>query len=455
MRKSAWGAGLAAIGSVAALCLGGGPASAAKSAVTGCDQIVVDSTHAFDDAAVRQAAERLARQAVDVRVVVFPRVPGTLDSAVASRQAACTTWQSPSGRRKNDLVIIAIAAQEKQVGVYYGSALAGKLDKQWRRLLAEATPLLRSGNETAGVTTLLDSLATTLDPTSHSSPPPRHHRPPGVRHPVTASSSSSSWVGVAFVGFLVVIAALIGGVAVTRRRRTRAGARAHVAAARDAMSEAFMTLDQSTELVAARVGALPDVDDPGLRALRAANASIQTDATTTLSAYTDTADTYSEAMLARASTAQIDEAEPRIQQATTALGELNARILALSASLDDLDRRTAELPLRLASIKATVTAARGQVEPLAASGFRTASFEAQLSSIEGKCGEVERLAAGSRRVEAVASPTKSSRPRVRPSRVWRRCPRRSVSWMRRRHVCASARRSLPLVLAMQRRFIRP
>lgn len=103
-----------------------------------CDVAVSDAAGVLGSgsAAVESAARELTSQGADVRVITVGGLSGTLDQYVANTRKACSSWQSPGGGMKNNLVVFALAPFQRKFGIFYGS--------EWKEVLDSSAPAIKS-----------------------------------------------------------------------------------------------------------------------------------------------------------------------------------------------------------------------------------------------------------------------------------------------------------------------
>jgi uncharacterized membrane protein YgcG len=106
-----------------------------------CEQTVIDDAGVFNQrlGEVEAAANQLVASGADVRVRTIQTYgsAGNLDRYEAALEQQCPSWTDSSGNRKNNLLVLMIAVQERQTGIYYGS--------QWESALGSRWPQIQSG----------------------------------------------------------------------------------------------------------------------------------------------------------------------------------------------------------------------------------------------------------------------------------------------------------------------
>ncbi len=183
-----------------------------------CDQVVVDDAGVFGSgaSAVSAAANQLISSGADVRVRTIPTFgnAGNLDRYESQLEQQCPSWTDASGNRKNNLVVILVALQERQTGLYYGSHWDNALGGHWTQIQTNImNPRFAQGDFAGGVTAGLQEVNRLIQVPSG-----------GQTQPAQSSGTSASWVALGIVLAIIFIFALLGGILLfmnSRRSRER------------------------------------------------------------------------------------------------------------------------------------------------------------------------------------------------------------------------------------------
>jgi hypothetical protein len=85
-----------------------------------CDQLLLDEANVFGGqlASVEAEAQRLVNLGADVRVRTIQTygAAGTLDNYQEAIERECASWRAPDGGRKNNLIVLMVAVQERRTG---------------------------------------------------------------------------------------------------------------------------------------------------------------------------------------------------------------------------------------------------------------------------------------------------------------------------------------------------
>jgi uncharacterized membrane protein YgcG len=159
---------------------------------------VIDSAGIFDNrfGEVETAVGNLVSQGADVRVRTIATYgnAGNLDLYEQQLEQASPSWKGPDGNLKNNLIVMIIALQERQTGLYYGTIWAGTLDSNWIRIQTEImNPRFKAGDYVNGVVQGLGEIRNLLQSKVQSPTSTRTNLP---QTPITqiAKGSSSGWI---------------------------------------------------------------------------------------------------------------------------------------------------------------------------------------------------------------------------------------------------------------------
>lgn len=175
----------------------------------GCRQRLYDPDHRMpagpDLRALRHDMGVLADDGATVRVRVYGRTPdGGLDARERRTEQRCPSWRH-SGQRLRSLLVVTVAVQARQTGIYYGADFSAALDGHWAGIQQdEMNPRFQAGDWVGGLDAGLRAL---------------HQR---ISDEDGHGKGLGFWLTVAGVGFpsLVAVAMLIG---MLRRPKQRGG----------------------------------------------------------------------------------------------------------------------------------------------------------------------------------------------------------------------------------------
>jgi uncharacterized membrane protein YgcG len=144
------------------------------SAQANCDEILVDAAEVFSDAAPLEAiADRLSLQGADayIRTIKSSGTAGDLDAYAEQLIRECAAWRDENGDRKENLLLVMIAVDDRKTGIYYGKQWNNALDDQWLQIQqTEMNPRFREGDFTGGFVAGLEAIEQRIQPTALPTP---------------------------------------------------------------------------------------------------------------------------------------------------------------------------------------------------------------------------------------------------------------------------------------------
>lgn len=176
-----------------------------------CDQTIVDSQGYIKNVGlVTEAADELGGQGAEVRIRVIGNIAGgtSLDTYVAKlRNNTCTSWQQNDGDLRSNLVVMYVATDDRQVGLYMGGQWEKELKREWPRILADMKPKLGGGLQNGDLSLAFASglrdIASTIKAT---------YAPSAPTQPVVIQTEPTDYSGLWNVLFLLVGAVILAAV---------------------------------------------------------------------------------------------------------------------------------------------------------------------------------------------------------------------------------------------------
>ncbi len=128
-----------------------------------CDQLVIDEAGVFNNRAgeVEAAARELISSGADVRIRTIQTYGGSgnLDRFESELEQQCPSWTDAEGNRKNNLVVLMIALEEQQTGLYYGSRWESTLGSRWTQIQTDImNPRFAQGDFAGGFVAGLEEI---------------------------------------------------------------------------------------------------------------------------------------------------------------------------------------------------------------------------------------------------------------------------------------------------------
>ena len=256
-----------------------GMSSSAHAAGDLCDTgVVFDGADVLEDRVVARAARSAFGDEVTVKVIAWDRVPRGWQAhrcvVRRPRRSAAAGASCRAARGRCSCSVSRCATGSSAASTTAGRSTASTARATTWRSTAWDRPSPTAGGPTAcwpgwrATPTRTPSRCPTYEP----DPDPGCRGDDVSSRPVAAartpcpgcSASPSDWRRWAGLG--------VGGTRLRRHLRARAAARASLRAGADEMAQAWFELDESNELIDARVSALPPVSDSGADAIRASHA---------------------------------------------------------------------------------------------------------------------------------------------------------------------------------------
>jgi len=141
------------------------------------DQIIVlDEAGIFGDQIedVQQAADELLAMGADVRVrtVASYGDAGNLDRYEQQIEQNSPSWTDSGGVRKNNLIVVLIALEERETGIYYGTYWEDILGDTWLAVQSEIMNVyFREGEYAAGTVKGLEEIQRLIEQDGQVQPP--------------------------------------------------------------------------------------------------------------------------------------------------------------------------------------------------------------------------------------------------------------------------------------------
>ncbi len=402
IRHVVHGAALAVLGCAAGFAMST-PAHAAGELCDG--GLVYDGAGVLDDRVVAKAARAAFDDTVTVKVIAWQKTPGSGDlyDALVDARAQCGGWGFSGGAGRS-LLVLGVSVGGRELGSHYDGAAFDRFDASRDDVeLGDMGPAFGNGQWTDGMVAGLRGYAA-----AYESPAPTFDPEPFPTADGGAGSSSEGsgalpWVLGVPVGLAAVGVAGVGGTRLRRRRKARAAARATLGAAVGDMAQAWFELDESNELIDARVQALPPVSDSLADAIRAAHVEAVTTRDGATETYLHLSETYTATAVSGLDAEEASRATEDVTAATAGLRSAEAAMAAVEAQITAYDRIRAELPHRVEGLRSRAVEVRGLLAVRQAEGFRTTDDDPAPQAADQAAEEVTALSAEQRFGDADAA----------------------------------------------------
>ncbi|MDR7255457.1 chromosome segregation ATPase [Nocardioides sp. BE266] len=375
-----------------------------------CDPgVVFDDAGVLDEQAVTRAAKAAFDDRVTVKVIAWQDTPGNVYDAMVAARQECGGWGFRAGGRRSLLVLGVSIADRRQGGHYDGWAF-DCFDAARPRIERNAMgPRFGNGEWTEGMVAGLRAYGRayaatpgTNDPTDDPTGYPTDFPvDPGVGVG-SDTTDVQPWALAVPVGLVAAGAGGYGAVRLRRRRKERAAARAALTAAVTDMAQAWFDLDESNELIDARVAALPAVSDSVADAIRSAHAEAVTAREGATATYLELADRHTATSIAKADTDEAQRGAHDVTIATKGLGEARAAMAAVEERLSAYDTLRAELPGRVEGLRAAATDVSSLIVARRSEGYQTTDNDPAPQTAEEGARAVTALVTEQRYGDAAA-----------------------------------------------------
>jgi len=383
-----------AIATLALLAVMAGPVATARAAGP-CEELVLDEAGAFGSrvSGVETEAQRLVAAGGDVRVRTIHTYgsSATLDSYALQMEQGCPSWKAPDGGRKNNLIVLMVAVQERRTGLYYGSQWERTLGANWTRIQTDfMNPRFRDGDFAGGFVSGLREIQRLVDLQLH--PPPSQ-----------ATDLTGLWrvltlvVGLVAVGVgLYFLSGFLRTVLTAQAARRAAQQRARLAKQR--AIPRIVELNQALQALDLGIRSLDGkVSEKGAALLRSRSAEVQALMNRATLAHGDLESAATNPDRGGLSLAEYDAIEQAYtQDVLDVLLQVSARVNDLNQQVTKLEGLIRDLPSAMASARAGLEEGSKRTAALSGGGFRVAEPTALLA--KGEDG-LSRAVAGLERQE--------------------------------------------------------
>ncbi|WP_206051543.1 TPM domain-containing protein [Nocardioides ferulae] len=396
------------------------PAPPAEPSRSLCATTVVhDGAGVLDDDRVQQAAERAFGRALSdgmiVKVITYQRTPGRprdFPQVLARDAHSCDDWGFRDGRG-GSLLVIGLSVDDTKLGSYFDGAASARFTAAEEAVYDRMEASFRAGKWDEGMSAALLGFArahpTDTSPGGGQAPNDRPPAPLYEPNRDDTGTDAPGWLLAVPVGLLVAGLGTAGGVRLRRRRQERAEARAALSDATDAMAQAWLALEGSTELVDARVVALPGVTDSVLDDVRARHAEARQAADAAAADYLALSERYPATAVRDADTDEARRGLEPVRSCTAALQGARTAYDAVDERLTAWDGLRTGLAARVATLRRQADEVEGLLRSREAEGYRTTDLASSPQRAREAASEAEATGRAQRYGDATASVTAAER----------------------------------------------
>ena len=359
-----------------------------------CDSgVVFDGADVLDDRAVSRAARSSYDDRVTVKVIAWEQTPGggTLYDALVDARTQCAGWGFAGGGRRS-LLVLGVSTGGRELGTHYDGWAFDRFDSSRDDVETGAMgPAFGNGQWTDGMVEGLRGYAEVYAASSPTrGPEPYVPEIDDFSDDFSSDFSSdgggsapSPWLLGVPVGLAAVGGGGYGAVRLRRRLRARAAARASLAHGVSAMAQAWFELDESNELIDARVGALPPVSDSVADGIRTAHTEAVATRDAATATYLRLSEVHTETAVAGMDTEEATRAGHEVEAATRELRDAQAAMAVVEERLSAYDTLREELPARIDALRAGATEVTALLASRQVEGYRTTDNDAAPAAAEG------------------------------------------------------------------------
>ena len=368
-----------------------------------CDSgVVFDEADVLDDRAVSRAARSSFDDRVTVKVIAWEQTPGggTLYDALVDARTQCAGWGFAGGGRRS-LLVLGVSTGGRELGTHYDGWAFDRFDASRDDVETGAMgPAFGNGQWTDGMVEGLRGYAEAYAASSPTrGPEPYVPEIDDFSDDFSSDgggSAPSPWLLGVPVGLAAVGGGGYGAVRLRRRLKARAAARASLAHGVSAMAQAWFELDESNELIDARVGALPPVSDSVADGIRTAHTEAVATRDAATATYLRLSEVHTETAVAGMDTEEATRAGHEVEAATRELRDAQAAMAVVEERLSAYDTLREELPARIDALRAGATEVTALLASRQVEGYRTTDNDAAPAAAEGaatRCRSTRRPAA--------------------------------------------------------------
>lgn len=338
-----------------------------------CDQLIVDKAGVLGNTAeIETAAQSLVRIGATVRVRAIPTYgsSGSLDHYEAALEKACPSWQTPDGGTRNSLIVLVMAVQDRETGLYSGDQWRHVVRSNWDNIQSRyMNPRFRDGDFAGGFAAGLKELARLVEQSE-----------------LTAGGGNvtvvqSDYSGCANLGWFAAIAValmliLVGLVMMYKSRERRRAAQQAARGKKQAAATRITDITGRLPVLGAKVEAAAKLlGDEDAAALRDAFAETDEIFGRASSAYNDLGGSASNPDRGGRSLEEYREAERGYKNVLATLDGIETRIGSHERTVVETNRDAAEAPKKIDEAEAAMAAAGEAFVAAARDGWKTGQAE--------------------------------------------------------------------------------
>lgn len=373
-----------------------------------CDVLVLDEAGVFGSKfeQVQTEAQKLVNTGADVRIRTIKTFgsAGNLDNYEKQVERECASWRAQDGGRKNNLVVIMAATNDRKTGMYYGGEWKATLDPQWTRIQTGLmNPRFRDGDFAGGFISGIHEVTRLLDlkvnpPTPAPAPqapivviPPREETPPPPPPDLSGLWRALSLLIVGLIAFgtlgLIVIAVILIVSKAEKKRISQQKARVAKEAADAKILELTQRLSEANLSLQIAESTVSEQDAQPVRAAYARAENLLDHAIRDFGNRGQAAGDPTRPGLSVGEYAEIEDAYAAILER---LGDAEELIASVETQTKTLGQLAAETNRSLDAVQQAVAQAQGRIADVAMQGYDVSRSTATLSQAQHLVDEAEK-----------------------------------------------------------------
>lgn len=362
-----------------------------------CDAIVFDEAGVFkpDISAVEAEAQNLSALGVEVRVRTVNRTgslgdDNALDKFEKTLEEGCNSWQATGGERKNNLVVVMVAVENRLTGLYYGEQWEKTLDKAFDGIIDDRmNPRFRDGDFAGGFVNGIKEVERVVN--LQLNPPAPGSSDGGTTNNNFDFSGVGKVLGIIFAIILAIVLAFVGFAVFSRWSKSREDRRGAQQKARDVknksgskVNEVLADLSQLEVLVTSIQSQVSEEDSKKLKEVFSNAQELSSQASAEFSGLEGSADP--EASLTVAEYESIEENYSQVNsiavRAIAAVNEAKSELRVLQEAVANAPKKVEEIPPLVAVANSAISRAKSQ-------GFNCADLEKRVIEAQNKVSKAQ------------------------------------------------------------------
>jgi uncharacterized membrane protein YgcG len=357
---------------------------------------VIDSANLFQSRIdeVEASVDKLVSLGADVRVrtILTYGNAGSLDRYEAQLEKESPSWTDQNGSIKYDLIVLIIALQERETGLYYGNAWENVLGNRWEAIIDNnMNPDFGSGNYAGGAIKGLEQIGRLI-------------REAGQTPTGNGSSGNTQWWIVPVVVF-AVIGVIIGVILFFYLRNTRAKiavarqkavlAKQGAAASINEQIETVKMLEIKVNVTADRI--TPEEASSLWEGFEKAKGLVDRSS----ESYSNLAHSAGDPENPKLGEAELGVIENEYKKILDDLSQSTATVKKVEAEVAEVQRAVDSFGDEAAKINADIEKISSIQSELNKAGYRTDFLTASITSIRDSLEQANNLVAGKRVLEGM------------------------------------------------------